>query len=79
MKNKAFLIGVGFDGKDKHVRITKGDNFWLYGGSEKTHSYMQEKVIVFNEKLRKKRKTLEEISREEFMDIANDIGLKEIK
>lgn len=76
MKRKALIIGLGFDARDKHVRITRGDNFRLYGGSEKTHAYMQEKAISFNEELTKRRKTLDEISREEFVDIAHDIGLK---
>ncbi|MBI1870586.1 MAG: hypothetical protein HYS07_05250 [Chlamydiae bacterium] len=74
-QKKALLVGVGFDHKDKHVRITKGDNFALLGGSEKTHASMQEKAMSFNEQLDKRRKKLEDISREEFEDIAQDIGL----
>ena len=29
---KASLIGIGLD-KNEHKRVTKGDNFYLYGGS----------------------------------------------
>lgn len=76
MNRKALLIGLGFDAKDRHVRITRGENFQLYGGSEKTHAYMQEKAISFNEELTKRQKTLEDISREEFIDIAQGLGLK---
>ena len=79
MKNRVFkkvLLGLGFDCKDGHVRITKGGNFRLYGGSRKTHEIMQEKAVKFNEQLEKKRKTLQGLSRKEFCDIAKKIGLQ---
>ena len=79
MENRLYrklLLGLGFDCKDGHVRITKGENFRLYGGSHETHEFMQEKVIKFNEHLDKKHKTLENLSRKEFYDIARRIGLQ---
>ncbi len=73
---KALLLGLGFDCKDGHVRITRGENFRLFGGSKDTHSLMQEKAIKFNEQLKQRGKTLDEITRIEFRDIAYKIGLK---
>ncbi len=73
---KNILLGMGFDNKDGHVRVTKGKNFALLGGSEETHVEMQEKAIKFNEHLDKRSKTLDNISEKEFCDIANSIGLK---
>ena len=73
---KSLLLGLGLDSNDGHIRITKGKNFRLYGGSPQTHEKMQEKAIRFNEHLNKRRKTLEEISTEEFYEIAGKIGLK---
>lgn len=73
--DKSILLGLGFDCKDGHIRITKGKNFRLYGGSRKTHEKMQEKAIKFNERLDKCGKTLDQISAEEFYDIADRIGL----
>ena len=73
---KKILLGMGLDCKDGHVRVTKGKNFALLGGSEETHEMMQEKAIKFNEHLDKRRKTLDNISAKELRDIANDIGLK---
>lgn len=70
------LLGLGFDSKDGHLRITKGENFRLYGGSEETHEMMQEKAIKFNEQLEKRRKNIEEINEKEFKDISRAIGLK---
>ena len=70
------LLGLGFDSKDGHLRITKGENFRLFGGSEETHGMMQEKAIKFNEQLDKRHKKIEEISETEFQDISKTIGLK---
>jgi len=72
---KKVLLGLGFDSKDGHIRITKGKNFRLFGGSEETHEMMQEKVIKFNEQLDRRRKTLDEISEKELHDIAKTVGL----
>ena len=76
-ENKAWLLGMGLDGKDGHVRSTRGDNYHLVGGSEDTHGVMQEKAVKFNEKLKERGRRLEEISRDEFRDIAHDIGLSD--
>ena len=70
------LLGLGLDSKDGHVRITKGKNFRLFGGSHTTHEMMQEKAIKFNEHLNKRRKTLDDISQKEFFEIAKSLGLK---
>jgi len=70
------LLGLGLDCKDGHVRITKGKNFRLLGGSKETHEIMQEKAVKFNEQLDRRRKTLDEIDEREFYEIAKDIGLK---
>jgi hypothetical protein len=74
--SKKILVGMGFDCKDGHVRVTKGRNFALLGGSEETHEEMQEKAIKFNEHLDKRKKSLDELSNKEFCDIARNIGLK---
>ena len=70
------LLGLGLDCKDGHVRVTKGKNFRLYGGSEETHEVMQEKAIKFNEQLDKRRKSLDTINEQELREIAENIGLK---
>lgn len=73
---RKLLLGLGLDCKDGHVRVTKGKNFALLGGSEETHDMMQEKAIKFNEQLNKRQKSLDSLSEKEFYDIARDIGLK---
>ena len=74
-KRKAVLLGVGLD-SDGHKRVTQGPNFALVGGSKDTHEQMTEKAIKINEKLKSRGKQLGEVSREEFDDIAHEVGLK---
>ena len=71
---KAMMLGVGLD-SDGHKRVTKGENFALVGGSEETHDCMVEKAVKINEKLSKRGKNLDNVSREEFDDIAHSVGL----
>ena len=73
-RSKAVMLGLGLD-SDGHKRVTTGDNFVLVGGSKETHEVMTEKAIRINEKLAAKGKVLEQVSREEFDDIAHSVGL----
>ena len=66
------LLGLGFDNKDGHKRYTKGDDFVLMGGSEETHEKMTETAIKVNEKLAKKGKHLQELSKDEFTDMMRE-------
>jgi hypothetical protein len=74
-KKQAWVLGVGLDNKDGHTRITTGDNFKLVGGSEETHGTMQEKAIKLNEHLKRRGKTLDTVSPDEFHEIADKVGM----
>jgi hypothetical protein len=74
-KRAAVILGIGMD-SDGHKRLTTGPNFALVGGTEETHQTMTEKVIKINEKIAAAGKPLEEISHEEFEDIAHSVGLR---
>ena len=76
-KRKAVMLGVGLD-TDGHKRLTTGPNFALVGGTEETHEVMTEKAVKINEKLKARGKQLEEVSRDEFDDIAQEVGLKPV-
>ncbi len=73
-RRKAVMVGLGLD-SDGHKRVTTGPNFILAGGSQETHEVMTEKAIKINEKLAAKGKQLEEVSHEEFDEIAHSVGL----
>jgi hypothetical protein len=74
-RRKAAMVGIGLD-SDGHKRLTTGPNFALVGGSQETHEIMTEKVIKINEKLSARGKQLEDVSHEEFQEIAHSVGLK---
>ncbi|MCU0772857.1 MAG: hypothetical protein MUE94_13970 [Verrucomicrobia bacterium] len=71
----ALIVGLGLD-SDGHKRLTTGENFVLAGGTQDTHEDMTEKAVKINEKLRERGKRLEQVSREEFDDIALSVGLR---
>jgi len=73
-RKRALLLGIGLD-TDGHRRLTTGENFALLGGTKETHEAMTEKAVKINEKLAAKGKSLEQVSREEFDDIAASVGL----
>jgi hypothetical protein len=77
-KKAAMMLGLGLD-SDGHKRLTTGPNFALLGGSHDTHEAMTEKAIKINEKLAAKGKKLEDVSREEFDEIAHSVGLQRRK
>jgi len=68
------MLGLAMDG-DGHKRLTTGENFVLAGGTRETHEVLTEKVIKINEKLAAAGKRLEEVSREQFDDLAHSVGL----
>lgn len=72
------MLGVGLD-SDGHKRLTTGPNFALVGGTKETHELMTEKALKINEKLKSKGKVLEDVSHEEFDEIANSVGLQQHK
>jgi len=70
---RAGMLGLAFDAEDGQTRITKGDNFLLYGGSQDTHAVMQETVLKINEHLDDRGQRLEDVSRKELRDILHDV------
>lgn len=73
---KAKLLGLGLDATDGHTRLTRGQNFVLYGGSEQTHATMQETATKLNEQLDRKGKRLEDVPPRELFDMVREIAEK---
>ena len=63
------LVGVGLDNQDGHQRLTKGEAFFLVGGSEETHERMQDMVIHVTESLDNKGKRLQDAEMAELIDL----------
>ena len=66
------LLGIGLDGSDKHVRITKAEDVLLVGGSEETHERMQETVIRVNEALERRGKSMRDVSGDEMANLIRE-------
>jgi hypothetical protein len=72
-KESASLLGLAFDNRDGHTRLTRGKNFLLLGGSHETHSVMQETAVKINEHLDRRGKRLEDASVGELRDICRAV------
>jgi hypothetical protein len=70
---RAGILGVGFDSSDGHTHITRGDNFFLIGGSESTHQELQAKVAHFNRELQRLGKAIEDLTESEIDEIARQL------
>ncbi len=65
----SFLVGIGLDGRDGQFRITRGEDFQIVGGSDRTHRRMQDKIMHVQEDLAKKGRTIASIQPDDFDDI----------
>jgi len=72
-RKSAALLGLAFDNDDGHTRLTRGNNFVLYGGTQRTHAVMQETALKINEHLDKRGKRLEDVSVSELREICLDV------
>lgn len=72
-QRRAALLGLAFDADDGQKRITRGPNFLLAGGSQETHSVMQETAIKINERLSRDGRQLGDVSIRELRDIVAEI------
>lgn len=69
----AALLGLAFDHHDGHKRITRGKNFLLAGGSERTHGLMRETIIKVNQRLDERGLELADVSVDELRDLFDEV------
>jgi hypothetical protein len=69
----AALLGLAFDAEDGQTRLTRGKNFVLCGGSDETHSVMQETAAKINEHLDRRGQQLADMSLGELRDICESV------
>jgi len=72
-KGNSILCGLAFDNEDNHKRITTGENFYILGGSVKTHENLVEKILKFNEVIGKYGKKLDDLTESEYHNIVKEI------
>lgn len=69
----ASLLGLAFDATDGHKRITRGKDFLLAGGSERTHVLMRETILRLNKRLVDRGQRLADVSVEELRDLIDEV------
>ncbi len=69
------LVGVGLDCGDGHIRITKGKDFRLFGGSDETHAFMQEKAVKLAEAVERKGQTIGGMREEELIELTEKLQI----
>jgi signal-transduction protein with cAMP-binding, CBS, and nucleotidyltransferase domain len=67
------MIGLGLDSRDCQLRVTDGDNFAVYQGSEKSHRAMREICMQINHILAARGQALSQLSRDEFLKILAEL------
>ncbi|MEW6747246.1 MAG: hypothetical protein AB1486_31325 [Planctomycetota bacterium] len=75
-----WLLGIGLDGDDGHLRITRGQTgeggeYRVVGGCAKTHEEMQASLERLTTELRRRGKALGSIPLAELREIAREAGL----
>ena len=68
MKKKKNLL-VGITKPDGHTRITKADDFRVFGGTQEIHEIMTEHTAKISEKLQEK----PDMTPEEFKEIVDKV------
>lgn len=59
------IYGFGMDNKDGHKRITQGQAFELFSGSEASHEEMQALCVLLDEEFRARGMSLEDATKED--------------
>ncbi len=75
---RAAIIGLAFDGRDLHKRVSTGEQCLLVGGSTETHSAMLETMLRLESELDRLGVGLGELAPEELAEIGWRIDSPEL-
>ena len=67
------LLGVGFDAKDGHIRLTHGEKHDVLMGSAESHEYLQQLIHRIEEKIESSGLSLEDIDPNEFSALVGSV------
>ena len=67
------LLGVGFDAEDGHVRITKGEKYDVFMGSDESHEYIRKLIQDIEEEIEKRGLSLDDITPDEFAELVGSL------
>ena len=63
------LLGVGFDAKDGHVRITQGERHDVLMGSAESHEYLRQLIGRIEEGIEERGLSLEDLDPAELSEL----------
>jgi hypothetical protein len=69
------LLGVGFDAEDGHIRISKGEKYDVFMGSDESHEYLQKLIYKIETALKDQGKSLNDLTPDEFIEFIETINL----
>ena len=67
------LLGVGFDCKDEHVRITQAENYNVIMGSGESHQALREICDHIDKYIKNSGRVLSDYTPEDFMELMQEI------
>ena len=67
------LLGVGFDTEDGHVRITKGEKYDVFMGSDESHEFIQQLIQKIEDELENRNLSLDDLTPEEFTEFVGSM------
>lgn len=67
------LLGVGFDHRDGHVRITQAEDYQILMGSRDSHRALQKMCFKIKEKVNASGRVLSDYTPEEFMELVGTL------
>jgi len=67
------LLGVGFDNKDGHIRITQSDVYHVLMGSGETHTELHRICLQIEAAIKSSGKVMSDYSPEEFMRMVQEL------
>jgi len=73
-RKSSSMLGIGLDADDGQVRLTRGKNYALVGGSEQTHTVMWETAEKINEHVDREGKRLEDLTANQLREICQEVS-----
>ena len=67
------LLGVGFDAEDDHVRITRGEKYDVFMGSDESHEFIRKLIQDIENAIEKRGLSLDDLTPEEFTELVESL------
>jgi hypothetical protein len=69
----AGMLGVGFDHDDGHIRITQGEGYQVFMGSDESHSMLRDLLGRIHDAVCRSGRKMTDYTPEEFIDLLSKL------